>query len=128
VDIADEAEGGVIGDYKDLAAWQVAMSVCEDVYALTQKLPDCERYGLISQMQRAAVSIPANIAEGYGRGSRADYCRFVRVARGSAAELETELLLAQRLGLLEPADVMNVLRHLARARRLIHGLVRSLED
>lgn len=128
MDTSDRAVGDVIGDYKDLAAWQMGMSVCEDVYAVTQKLPDCERYGLISQMQRAAVSIPANIAEGYGRGSRADYCRFVRVARGSAAELETELLLAQRLGLLAPADVMDVLRHLARARRLIHGLVRSLED
>ncbi|MCA9241289.1 MAG: four helix bundle protein [Planctomycetales bacterium] len=76
------------------------MELTESVYALTRELPESERYGLVSQIQRAAVTIPSNIAEGYGRGGK-DYRRFAMIARGSLMELETQLELTDRLGLLD---------------------------
>ncbi|MDE1966292.1 MAG: four helix bundle protein [Patescibacteria group bacterium] len=79
-----------ITSFKQLIVWQRAME-------LTKQLPDTERYGLVSQMQRCAVSIPSNIAEGRQRSTRKDFAQFLRIADGSAAELETQLLLAERL-------------------------------
>jgi four helix bundle protein len=84
--------------YRDLDVWQKAMKLVEAVYCIGRDMPDSERFGLTSQMQRAAVSVPSNIAEGYGRGG-GDYRRFVLIARGSLMELETQLELAVRLGL-----------------------------
>ena len=81
-----------------LHAWQQAMQLVVDVYQLTASLPDSERFGLVSQMRRAAVSVPSNIAEGAGRGGSADFLRFLRIARGSLSELETQYLLLQHLG------------------------------
>ncbi|MCD6362045.1 MAG: four helix bundle protein [Armatimonadetes bacterium] len=120
--------GGADGitDYKDLNVWRTAMELSEAVYHATRPMPDEEKFGLTSQMRRAAISIPANIAEGYGRGSRTDYLRFVKMARGSAAELETELLLAQRLGFLDAARCAHTMDLLQQVRRLIQGLVRAL--
>ena len=122
------SERGPIEDYKDLELWQRAMALCETIYELTQGFPEGERYGLASQVRRAAVSIPANIAEGYARGSRQDYCRFVKIARGSAAELETELMLAERLRLSDTGAVGEAQEELTVVRRLIQGLVNALDD
>ena len=122
----DAAYAG-INDYKDLKVWQLGMALAEAVYRATRAMPDDEKYGLTSQMRRAAVSIPANIAEGYGRGSRQDYLRFVRLARGSAAELQTEMLLAQRLEFLDEECCAEVMGQLLQVRQLIQGLVRALE-
>ena len=116
-----------IRDYKDLEAWQEAIDLCADIYLLAEDLPKREQYGLCSQMCRAAVSIPANIAEGYGRGSRADYARFVKVSRGSAAELETHLILAEKLGLLAPGATEEAMARLQGVRRLVHALAKSLD-
>ncbi len=88
-----------INSYKDLIAWQKAMEMVAAVYQVTAKYPADERFGLVSQSCRAAVSVPSNIAEGYGRRTKADYVRFLDVARGSANEIETQLLIAVRLGL-----------------------------
>jgi len=85
--------------YRDLEVWNESMQLVEDVYRLTEDFPKDERFGLRSQMQRAAVSIPANVAEGYGRSGRTDYARFVAIARGSLMELETYLALSVRLEL-----------------------------
>jgi len=82
--------------YRDLQVWGKAMPLVEQVYQLTSEFPDAERYGLTSQIQRAAVSIPSNIAEGHGCGGGA-YSRHINIARGSLAELETQLELAVRL-------------------------------
>lgn len=90
-------------------------------------MPPDERFGLTSQMRRAAVSIPSNIAEGYGRGSRKEYCQFVKVARGSAAELETQLLLSQNLEMLDFAAADELLDMVGRVRQMLHALVVSLE-
>ena len=84
--------------YRDLIVWQRSMNLAEGVYRLTQGFPIEERFGLTSQARRAAVSVPANIAEGYGRGTRPSYASFVRIAQGSLKELETHLILAHRIG------------------------------
>ena len=84
--------------YRDLKVWQNSMTLVEGCYRLTQGFPKEEVYGLSSQLRRAAVSIPANIAEGYGRGSRPTYLHFMKIAQGSLKELETHLLLSHRLG------------------------------
>ena len=84
--------------YRDLKVWQRSIDLAEVTYRLTATFPAAETYGLTAQMRRASVSIASNIAEGWGRRSRKDYCRFVLVARGSNDELQTQLLIAERLG------------------------------
>ena len=91
--------------YRDLKVWQEAMQLVKDTYRLTAHLPKDEAYGLTTQLRRASVSIPANIAEGYGRGVTGSYVQFLRIARGSLRELETHLLLVSRLGLREAPSV-----------------------
>jgi four helix bundle protein len=86
--------------YRDLTVWQRAIELVEAVYRVSRLLPPDERFGLTSQMQRAAVSVPANIAEGYGRAHRMEYVRHLSFAMGSLLELETHLIIAQRLSFL----------------------------
>ncbi|MEI2689655.1 MAG: four helix bundle protein [Anaerolineae bacterium] len=88
-----------IDSYRDLHVWQLAMDLCVRTYQVSAHFPNSEVYGLTAQIRRASVSIPSNIAEGYRR-SRADYARFVAIARGSTAELDTQLELAHRIGFL----------------------------
>ncbi len=83
--------------YKELKVWQKSMDLVEHIYVLTTKLPISEQFNLISQLQRAAISIPSNIAEGAKRGSILEFKHFIHIANGSAAELETQILLVQRL-------------------------------
>lgn len=83
--------------YRGLTVWQRAMELAEEVYRLTDQMPDAERFGLISQMQRSAVSVASNIAEGYGRKSKGDYLKHLAYAAGSLAELETQIELAVRV-------------------------------
>ncbi len=84
--------------YRDLKIWQLGLEISTAVYRFTADFPKHEIYGLSSQMRCAAVSIPSNIAEGHSRGSTKDLLRFISIARGSLAELETQLLIAQNLG------------------------------
>ena len=84
--------------HHELHVWQESMTLVELIYKLTEAFPDKERYGLINQLRRAAVSVPSNIAEGAARGSDAEFIRFLHIARGSLSEIETQLLIAQRLG------------------------------
>lgn len=90
-------DGSMIRSYRDLIVWQKSMDLTVAVYRLSRQLPAAERFGLMSQVQRAAASVPANIAEGHERRSRGDFRRFVSVARGSLAEVETHLELIDRL-------------------------------
>ncbi len=87
----------MINSHKDLIVWQKSFLLAKDIYKITRKLPQTEIYGITSQMQRCAISIPSNIAEGYGRGHRAEYIQFLRIAFGSGSELETQLLLCKDL-------------------------------
>jgi four helix bundle protein len=121
-----ETVKGIVRTFRDLVAWQRGMELAEAIYAATARMPDAERFGLTSQMRRSAVSIPSNIAEGHARASRADYLRFLRVARGSLAELSTQLELAYRLGLLQPdAQLSDLVNEEA---RILQGLIKSLEQ
>ena len=93
-----------INSYRDLNVWQRGMDLAEQVYRITKKLPNAEIYGLISQMRRAVVSIPSNIAEGYARKSSNAYRHFLLIALGSNSELETQLILCKRIGYLTDED------------------------
>ncbi len=87
-----------IQDYRDLRGWQAGMDLVEQVYRLTNAFPDRENYGLAAQVQRAAVSIPSNIAEGHAREHTGEYLQHLSIARGSLAEVQTQLEIASRLG------------------------------
>ena len=115
-----------VTNYKDLLVWQRSMDLVERIYRITEKLPDRERWGLISQMCRAAVSVPANIAEGYGRQSTGEYRHFLSIARGSLSELETHLLLCQRLGYIEPKEVASVLNEVEEILKMLAGLISKI--
>ena len=91
---------GAIKSYKDLDVWKAAMELAADVYGVTKGFPKEEIYGLTSQMRRASVSIASNIAEGYDRESTAHFMQFLRISQGSSKELETQILLAERVGVL----------------------------
>lgn len=112
-------------NYQELQAWQQAMVLVEYIYQLTTGFPDSEKFGLISQMRRAAVSIPSNMAEGYGRGSDAEFKRFLFIARGSLTELETQWLLSQRLGYCLNNDVVN--QQFQRVFALLNGFINRIK-
>jgi four helix bundle protein len=115
-----------IGDFKDLEVWRLAMTLAEETYRLAATLPASERFELASQFRRSAVSIPSNIAEGYGRASRGDYVRFLRIANGSLKELETQVLLADRLDLLPSEASQPVLLMCGRVGQMLTVLRRRL--
>ena len=112
--------------YRDLVVWQKAISLAEATYRLTRGFPSEERFGLTSQARRAAVSIPANIAEGYGRGTRPAYANFIRIAQGSLKELETHLILAERVGFCVAADTEGLLAEADEIGRMLRALVSKL--
>jgi four helix bundle protein len=114
-----------VSSFRDLIAWQKAMDLAVEVYQLTGTLPEAERFGLQSQMRRAAVSIPSNIAEGNGRLTTKDWQRFLGQARGSANELETQILLSGRLRFVEEPVAERVLLQVEEVGRIVNGLLNS---
>jgi four helix bundle protein len=121
----DERRG--VKNYRELVAWQKAMDLVTMVYDVTQHWPKTEVYGLTNQIRRAAVSIPSNIAEGQGRASTKEFLHHLSMARGSLLEVETQLLIAQRLGYTAPEAATQLLAGTAEAGRLLNGLYRSLD-
>jgi four helix bundle protein len=121
-----EGTDGVIRNYDDLLVWKKARAIVKAVYEVTRTFPAEELYGLTQQLRRAAVSVPSNIAEGYGRGSRKDYVRFLRTARGSLYEMQTQLLVAQDLGYVDRKRVDGLMKEMAQCSQVLHGLLRSL--
>ena len=115
-----------MGSFKDLIAWQKAMDLVVEVYRVTAGFPADERFGLTSQLRRAAVSIPSNIAEGQGRGPGQDFVRFLCVARGSLQEVDTQLTIALRLGFLAEGDYERLSAVLIELSRILKGLARSI--
>jgi carbamoyl-phosphate synthase large subunit len=113
-------------DFRELVVWQTAMELCRQVYLLARRFPASERFGLTSQIQRAAVSTPANIAEGNARKSARDYARFVSIASGSNAEVMTHLVLAESLGFVSLTDVQASLESCDRVARMLLQLHRAL--
>ncbi len=114
--------------YRDLQVWQKAMDLVVATYHLSKSFPSNERFGLVSQTQRAAVSIPANIAEGYGRIHRGDYVRHLSIARGSLAELETHVTIAVRLEFITRDQAMEVWDLSQEVGRMLNKLIRALEE
>ena len=110
-------------DFKDLQVWGKAHEITVSVYRATRSFPLDERYGLTSQLRRAAVSIGANIAEGCGRRSDGELTRFLQIARGSASELEYHLLLSRDLGMLSPESFQALQRRLTEVQRMLTSLV-----
>ncbi len=114
--------------YRDLDVWAKAMDVATAIYALTESMPKREEYRLTAQMIRAAISVPANIAEGHARATRKDYAHFVSIARGSAAELETLLLLSVRTGLLPETAVQPISSEVDSMARMLNRLHARLKE
>ncbi|PKO73384.1 MAG: four helix bundle protein [Betaproteobacteria bacterium HGW-Betaproteobacteria-17] len=115
-----------MNNYRDLKVWQIAMMLTEDIYRATESFPSRETYALANQLQRAAVSIPSNIAEGHARNSTKDYLRFLSISQGSLAEAETQLELAHRLGYITQAVLHSLLEQTNEVGRMLHGLRSAL--
>ena len=117
-----------INSYRDLIVWQQAMDLTVAIYESTRTWPKDELYGLTSQARRAAVSVPANIAEGYGRENRGSYQQFLRIAQGSLKELETHLLISQRVGVAHAASIEPLMTRSESVGKLLRLLIRKLAD
>ncbi len=116
----------MLKSYRDLIVWQKSIDLVIEVYRVTDKFPKSEIYGLTSQMRRAAVSVPSNIAEGYYRKHRPEYLQFLRVAFGSGAELETQIVIAKRLELIPIAGFTRIEELLSDVMRMLNKMIDSL--
>jgi four helix bundle protein len=119
---------GGVGSYRELQVWQKSMDLCEACYLITKALPKEELYGLVSQIRRAAVSIPSNIAEGFGRDQSGSFVQFLRISQGSLKELETQLLLCQRVGLLQEDKIGAILSLADEVGGMLRALIRSQQS
>jgi four helix bundle protein len=118
---------GSIESYRDLRVWREAMDLVEACYRLSATFPRREIFTMTAQLRRAGISIPANIAEGYGRDSTGAYVQYLKVAQGSLKELETHLLLSQRLGFAPANDIEIVLERCAAVGKMLRYLIRSVK-
>ena len=116
-----------IQSYKDLIVWQKAMALAKEIFEITQDFPKSEIYGLVSQMRRAVVSIPSNIAEGYGRGSRKEYGQFLLIAYGSGLELETQLILSKDLDFITTDKYLLINNLLVEVLKMLNSIKRKLK-
>ncbi len=114
--------------YKELKLWQKAMEMVSDVYKTTANVPDKERFNLISQINRAAVSVPSNIAERAGRNSDREFVQFLAIAHGSTFEIETQLIIAKELGYLSAQHLDVLLGKIAELQKINYALQRSLRN
>lgn len=113
--------------FEDLHVWQKSIQLCEDIYLTTKRFPQSEIYGLTSQIRRCCVSIPSNIAEGFRRGHRAEYRQFLHIAYGSGAELETQFLIALKIGYLSEEEFNKLNLCLEEIMKMLNKFVSTLE-
>jgi four helix bundle protein len=116
-----------INSYRDLRVWQESMALAESCYRLTRGFPREETFGMSSQIRRAAASVPANVAEGYGRENTRTFVQYLRIAQGSLKEVETHLLLAQRVGLVAQTDVEAPMGQCEAIGKMLRSFIRSLQ-
>jgi four helix bundle protein len=116
-----------MGHFKDLVAWQRSIELTTELYKLTETFPRRELYGLSDQIRRAAVSVPSNIAEGQAHFSRPEFNRYLHHSRGSLAEIETQVIIAERLQYVSKPQLESVLRRIHEVGRIINGLINSLK-
>lgn len=118
-----------INSYKDLLIWQKGIDLAVDVYSLTRDFPETEKYALSSQIKRSVSSIPANIAEGYGRQSTKSYSQFLKISRGSLFELETHLILAERLEFITKPELYNRIKdQIIEEGKMLNSFIKKLDD
>lgn len=117
-----------INTYKDLIAWQKSVALVTSIYALTKTFPADEKFGIVSQLNRASVSIPSNIAEGWGRESSKNYLQFLRVSRGSLMETETLLEISKNLGLINNSDFLTITNQIQEVSKILQGLIKSIQQ
>jgi four helix bundle protein len=117
----------IVRSYKDLKVWQVGCELVKSVYKVSSLFPREELYGLAQQIRRAVVSVPSNIAEGYGRGSSSDYLRFLRIARGSSYEVETQLILGRNLDFCDDNQYQSISAQIVECSKMLQGLIKSIE-
>lgn len=113
--------------YKELTVWQKAVDLSVNVYQVTKKFPSEEKFGLISQINRCCVSVPSNIAEGAGRNTDGEFNHFLGVSVGSSCELETQLIIANRLNFLNQSDLENLSNRITDIQNMTFGLQKSLK-
>ena len=118
----------MLKNYKELKVWQKSYELCLEIYRITAKFPKGEKYGLTSQIRRSVVSIPSNIAEGYGRKTTRDYVRMLYISYGSVCELETQVLLAGDLDLIEKGEWGTLIKDITEIERMLKALIKSLEN
>jgi len=114
-------------NYRDLKVWQKSMELAVEAYELAKSFPDTERFGLTTQVQRAAASVPSNIAEGHANGLPKPFLKHLRIATGSLAEVETQCLLAMRLNYVDRSRVESFLNHATEVQRMLSGLKTSIK-
>ena len=115
-----------IRSYRDLIVWQKSVEMVVVVYKTTKKFPSSEQFGITSQIQRSAVSVPANIAEGYGRNTRKEYVYFLRIAHGSLSELETLLTISQKLSYCTAQEYSTLEKRTSEVARMLYALRKSI--
>ena len=116
----------MLKNYKELKVWDKAYQLCLSIYRVTKNFPKEERYGLTSQIRRAAVSVPSNIAEGYGRKTKGEYIQALYIAYGSNCELETQIMLSGDLGFIATDNLRILLESVGEIERMLKGLIKSL--
>ncbi len=121
-------EGSKIASYKNLIVWQKAIEFVTVIYNTTKLFPSDEKFNLITQINRAVISVPVNIAEGYGRESSKNYLQFLRISRGSILELETLLLISKNLNYLPIEDYEKLTENLNEISKLLQGLIKSIQN
>ncbi|RIK86707.1 MAG: hypothetical protein DCC67_02525 [Planctomycetota bacterium] len=114
--------------YRDLKVWQLGIDLALEVYRLTVGFPNSEQYGLTSQLRRAAVSIASNVAEGHARKTAREMQRYANIAKGSLAELETQLIIAHKLGFVAEQNFEKVMQMAEQESRMLSGLLKSIAD
>ncbi len=115
-------------DFKKLKVWNSGIEVTKEVYSIVKQMPEDERFGIISQMTRAAVSIPSNIAEGGSRNSQKEYRRFLEIALGSAFELETQLIICEKLNWIDKDAFQQISDLIIEEQKMLSGLIKHLKD
>ena len=114
--------------FKELLVWQKSIDFVTEIYRITETFPKTEIYGLISQIRRAAVSVPSNIAEGNSRRSNPDYLQFLKISRGSCAEIETQLIISRNLNFLDEDDYLKLNHEIIEISKMLNGLINSLKQ
>jgi len=114
--------------FKELIVWQKSINLVTEIYRITEQFPSSEIYGLTSQLRRASVSVPSNIAEGNTRRSKADYLQFLRIARGSCSEIETQIIISKNLGFIDDNTFEILSFNIIEISKMINGLINSLKD